>query len=76
MSNEEIFDAIIYELTFSNGVKLTGPLDKVSNHLTDFDDPKMVISRNQPESIKSIVDEYHSINDVTPIKFEDFLANR
>ena len=76
MTNEQIYDSLIYELTFDNGVKLTGSLDKLSNHLADFDGPVMVISRKQPDSIKSIVDEYHAMNDVSPIKFEDFLAQR
>ena len=53
MTNEQIYDSLIYELTFDNGIKLTGSLDKLSNHLA-----------------------YHAMNDVSPIKFEDFLAQR
>ena len=77
MTRNDTYDNLVYELVFTNGIKLTGTFDKIGNHLGDFDcDRELLISRHQPDVLIEIVTEYHEVNDTTPTKFEDFLTSK
>lgn len=77
MTRNDMYDNLVYELVFTNGIKLIGTLDKIGNHLGDFDcDRELLISRHQPDDLIDVVTEYHKVNDATPTKFEDFLTSK
>lgn len=77
MTRNDMYNNLVYELVFVNGLKLTGTFDKIGNHLGDFEcDRELLISRRQPEELLELVTEYHKVNDTTPTKFEDFLTSK
>lgn len=76
MNAQEIYDKLFYDLYFEDyGLHIIGETDKVSQHFGDFDGPHtLTVARRQPAELKELVDRYHAENDVSPIKFEDWLA--
>lgn len=68
MSLEEILNNIMYDVTFSNGIKLHGTLEYVSQHFGDDLVVSNVLSKNQPKSIKDFCDSLFNYNNTNEVK--------
>ena len=54
----EFCDELEYDLSFENGIVISGQFDKIGNHLGDFEGQTLTISKWQPITIRDLVNKY------------------
>ena len=77
MTKDELYEKLIWELHFDNGVWIKGTIDKVSQHFADFEGQKLSISAMQPVDVAVYTDEYFKLVKTNPdLTFDDFVDSK
>ena len=78
MSFKEFQDEIEYDLTFDNGLAISGKYSLIKPHIGKFEGEKLSISMWQPVSIRPIMQKYIDAFGVNPtyITEEWYEANK